>query len=129
MKNQFASRLRVMLGAVSAALAVASASDAQTSHLHHHAKPLIHHGRIGHHHIVVHHHVIAHHRAQPGHARRRVVSHHPVPVPLVHHRHSVIVHRVPAYRGPVVRQMAPARRHAALCQQVMIHQHWVQHCR
>jgi hypothetical protein len=35
--------------------------------------------------------------------------------PPRHHRHAT-----PA---------KPIQRHAALCQEVMVHQHWVQHCR
>ncbi|MGI8839341.1 MAG: hypothetical protein ACR2F8_00915 [Caulobacteraceae bacterium] len=54
------------------------------------------------------------------------------------HRHGreVVIHRRPYRRHAhiaVIHPAAPARRpmyrHAALCQQVLIHGRWVQHCR
>jgi hypothetical protein len=77
----------------------------------------------------VHHHVIVRHPVHTSLVRRRASLHHPHHVLPAHSHHAVIVHGRSAPHRPVVRHATVVRRHAALCQQVMVHQHWVQHCR
>ncbi len=100
----------LMAGVLIAAGAV-SASAAVVRHHHHHYHHRQH-GRLARRaaaarHTVIHHGKLAHHRPAHGAA-------------ALHSNHGHL-HTAPA---------APAqRRHAALCQQVMVHQHWVQRCR
>ena len=123
MRSLFAGLLLVSLGAASVALAVPTASTVQTGH----APPIHHHRK--HHRPIVHHRVVPHHPVRHPPTHHHLPLHHPLHHHVTHHRHPVIAHGAPTSHHRTVHHVAAARRHTELCQQVMVHQHWVQHCR
>jgi hypothetical protein len=80
-------------------------------HTHHKAKTghLTHHQASASHHTTTHKHGARHPQTKHSRGSQGAVS--------SKHRHAKVAHH------------APARRHAQLCQQVMMHGHWVSHCR
>jgi hypothetical protein len=111
MRDRSAFPSLLIAGAASLALAVPAASAAQAGATPVPARPPVHH----------HHRIVRHPIVVPRHPLRHAI--HPL---APHHRHPAILHGAP---HPIVRHAPVARRHAALCQQVLVHQHWVQRCR
>jgi len=132
MRSLLASLLLATLGAVSVTLAVPATSTAQTNQttVHHHRthhpapKPRV----VTHSHRVVHRHVVVHRTIHRLPVHHRIVRH-PVVRHPIHHPHAVITRRTTTIHRGTVRHVTVVRRHTTLCQQVMVHQHWVQRCR
>ncbi|MEO8925527.1 MAG: hypothetical protein ABI306_00050 [Caulobacteraceae bacterium] len=98
----FKTLLAVALAA--ATIAPCAAATAGTHHHRHHVAVTVHHRSTNH--------LTRHHLS-------RATSH-----------TATRLHR--SVKAPAPKQSAssqPVHRHAALCQQVMVHQHWTQHCR